>query len=83
MTVALTPLGRWLASRRETPSWLARQLGVSRQAVSAWLCETRPVPPERAEQISALSGGELSLVDLLTPGRAELQRLRASAQQDA
>lgn len=53
----------WAGSKSE----LARKLGVSKPAVSAWV-KQKGLPAGRAIDLERLSGGRLKAVDLVAPG---------------
>lgn len=48
----------------KTQAEMAKEIGVKPQTLSQWLSGVRPIPAERAVQISNMTSGEVSLSDL-------------------
>lgn len=63
----LHPIRRWLIRHGHSQTWLAKQVGVKRAAVSKWVNGRANPSPETAFQIAELSDGELSVEQLINP----------------
>lgn len=50
-------LGEWLETNERSAAWLARQLEVSRETVSAWIAGEFSPSAARAAQIEEITGG--------------------------
>lgn len=74
-----TGISEWLEGIGHNRSWLAKELGVTRQCVYQWTTGDRPVPTAQAARIKALAGEALAWGQILAPGRAELAHLLAGA----
>lgn len=47
-----------------TQTELARRIGVGQNVISYWLWEAKQVPPKRAVQLEAVTGGEVTRKEL-------------------
>lgn len=46
-------------------SWFAKQIGISAQTLYLWIQGQRPIPQEHWDKIVRVSGGYISLCDLM------------------
>ena len=58
----------WFGGRAQ----MAKALGVSRVAITQW-AQAGTMPPKRAIQVEALTGGELKALDIIEGGQNDEQ----------
>lgn len=68
------PLKKWLDAHSHSQSWLARILGIKRQTVSRWIHGAANPRYETALAIEELTGGALSVRDLMDPRNVGRER---------
>lgn len=61
------PIRRWLIRHGHSQSWLAKQVGLKRAAVSKWVNGRANPAPDVAFRIAELSDGELTVEQLVNP----------------
>lgn len=62
-------LGEWLETNERSAAWLARQLEVSRETVSAWIAGDFSPSVERAVKIEEITGGAVRADGWARPAR--------------